>query len=82
MSTLGRARRSGTPSPATTRKIQLLVALMWSEGVSIEEIRSPKFDVSERTLLRDLQELHAIGEAAGFRITRRRGRANVDRINV
>lgn len=81
MGTLGKARRSGTPSPATTRKIQLLVALMWSEGVSIEELRS-KFDVSERTLLRDLQELHAIGEAAGFRITRRRGRANIDRINV
>ena len=72
MDTLAKARRSGIPSPATTRKIQLLVALMWSEGVLIEELRA-KFKVSERTLLRDLQELHVIGEAAGFRITRRRG---------
>jgi predicted DNA-binding transcriptional regulator YafY len=77
MEMLGKGRRSGTPSRATRRKIQFFVSLLRCRRISLGELKA-EFDVSERTLLRDLQELRAIGEATGFRISQRHGSDEVE----
>jgi predicted DNA-binding transcriptional regulator YafY len=77
MGMLGKARGSGTPSRSTRRKIQFFVSLLRRHRISLDELKA-EFGVSERTLLRDLQELRAIGEAAGFRISQRDGSDEVE----
>ncbi|HTV73646.1 MAG TPA: helix-turn-helix domain-containing protein [Candidatus Acidoferrales bacterium] len=79
MGTLGKARESGTPSPATSRKIQLLIALVRRRYISLQQLQR-EFRISERTLLRDLQELRQIGSEAGFRIGERNGSDSVQLI--
>ena len=70
MGTLGKPRGSGTPSSATHRKIRILVELVRHGRLSLRQLMTD-FAASERTLLRDLQELRHIGTAAGFRIGER-----------
>lgn len=70
MVTLGKPRGSGLPAPAMQRKVSLLVRLLRRRHVSLQQLRA-EFAVSERTLLRDLQELREIGRVDGFRIGER-----------
>lgn len=70
MSTMGKPRGSGLPAPAMRRKITLLLRLMRRRRVALGELREA-FAVSERTVLRDLQELREIGRAEGFAIGER-----------
>lgn len=70
MVTLGKPRGSGLPAPAVRRKVTLLVQLVRRRRASLQQLRD-EFAVSERTLLRDLQELREIGKVAGFRIGER-----------
>ena len=70
MSTMGKPRGPGLPAPAMRRKIALLVQLVRRRRVSLDELREA-FAVSERTVLRDLQELREIGRAEGFAIGER-----------
>ena len=67
---LGKPRKSGSPTPATARKIGILLDLVRHRSVSLKGCEQT-YGASERTLLRDLQELRNIGETAGFRITER-----------
>ena len=60
------------PSTSTNRKIRVLLELVRRRRVSLRELMAD-FAASERTLLRDLQELRHIGAAAGFRISERTG---------
>lgn len=76
MEGLGRARKPGRPSPATARKIWILAELVRSRHISLKPL-CRRFAVSERTLLRDLQELRQIGSIAGFRIGERSGSDSV-----
>ena len=80
MNTMGRARGSGIPSPATSRKVQVLIELVRRRRISLRQLRE-EFAISERTLLRDLQELRQIGKAAGFRISERKGSDGVELID-
>jgi predicted DNA-binding transcriptional regulator YafY len=52
------------------RKIGILLDLVRNRAISLKACRTT-YGASERTLLRDLQELRNIGETAGFRITDR-----------
>lgn len=70
MQTLGKPRGPGLPAPALRRKISLLLQLVRRRRVSLGELRDA-FAVSERTVLRDLQELREIGRAEGFAIGER-----------
>ncbi len=72
MSTMGKPRAPGLPAPAMRRKISMLVQLVRRRQVSLAHLRDA-FAVSERTVLRDLQELRAIGRAEGFAIGERDG---------
>lgn len=72
MSTMGKPRAPGLPAPAMRRKVSLLVRLVRRRRVSLAHLRDA-FDVSERTVLRDLQELREIGRAEGFAIGERDG---------
>lgn len=67
---LGKPRKSGSPTPATARKIGILLDLVRNRSISLRGCEAT-YGASERTVLRDLQELRNIGEAAGFRITER-----------
>lgn len=67
---LGKPRKSGSPTPATARKIGILLDLVRHRSVSLKGCEQT-YGASERTLLRDLQELRRIGEALGFRISER-----------
>jgi predicted DNA-binding transcriptional regulator YafY len=64
---LGKARKSGSPTPAVARKIGILLDLVRNRTVSLSGCQQT-YGASERTILRDLQELRAIGKVAGFRI--------------
>jgi predicted DNA-binding transcriptional regulator YafY len=70
MATLGKPRGPGLPAPAMRRKVALLVTLVRRRCVELRELRDA-FAVSERTVLRDLQELREIGRAEGFAIGER-----------
>jgi transcriptional antiterminator len=70
MATLGKPRAPGLPAPAMRRKISTLVRLVRRRQVSLRQLRDA-FAVSERTVLRDLQELREIGRAEGFTIGER-----------
>ncbi len=63
----GKGRQSGEPSGATERKIRILLELVRNKFVRLSRM-CEEYEASERTILRDLQELRAIGERAGFRI--------------
>jgi predicted DNA-binding transcriptional regulator YafY len=64
----GKARKSGEPSGATERKIRILLELIRNKFIRLGRL-SEEYGTSERSLLRDLQELRKIGERAGFRLT-------------
>ncbi|HEY1976388.1 MAG TPA: HTH domain-containing protein [Candidatus Baltobacteraceae bacterium] len=72
MSTMGKPRAPGLPAPAMRRKISVLVQLVRRRRVSLRLLRDA-FAVSERTVLRDLQELREIGKVEGFAIGERDG---------
>ncbi|HEV3154670.1 MAG TPA: WYL domain-containing protein [Candidatus Baltobacteraceae bacterium] len=63
----GKGRPSGEPSTATERKIRILLELVRNKFIRLERM-CEEYGTSERTVLRDLQELRKIGERAGFRI--------------
>jgi predicted DNA-binding transcriptional regulator YafY len=67
---IGKPRKSGDPTPATVRKIGILLDLVRNRRISLGACRRT-YGASERTLLRDLQELRQIGESAGFKISDR-----------
>ncbi len=67
---LGKPRKSGSPTPAMARKIGILLDLVRNRRISLKGCEQT-YGASERTILRDLQELRNIGETAGFRITER-----------
>jgi predicted DNA-binding transcriptional regulator YafY len=67
---IGKPRKSGDPTPATVRKIGILLDLVRNRRISLGACRRT-YGASERTLLRDLQELRQIGESAGFNISDR-----------
>lgn len=67
---LGKPRKPGSPAAATVRKIGILLDLVRNRKISLRGCEQT-YGASERTVLRDLQELRNIGETAGFRITER-----------
>ena len=67
---LGKPRKSGSPTAATARKIGILLDLVRNRRISLRGCEQT-YAASERTLLRDLQELRNIGKEAGFDITDR-----------
>lgn len=67
---MGKPRKSGKPTAATVRKIGILLDLVRNRRISLRACEHT-YSASERTLLRDLQELRNIGETAGFRISDR-----------
>ena len=67
---IGKPRRSGDPAPSTVRKIAILLDLVRNRKISLRACEST-YGASERTVLRDLQELRAIGQTAGFAISDR-----------
>lgn len=64
---MGKPRKSGEPNAAVVRKIGILLDLVRNKRISMSGCRQA-YGASERTLLRDLQELRDIGATAGFRI--------------
>jgi predicted DNA-binding transcriptional regulator YafY len=64
----GKPRASGEPSGATERKIRILLELIRNKFVRLGRL-CDEYDTSERSLLRDLQELRKIGARAGFRLS-------------
>jgi predicted DNA-binding transcriptional regulator YafY len=67
---MGKPRKSGEPNAAVVRKIGILLDLVRNKRISMRGCRQA-YGASERTLLRDLQELRDIGSTAGFRISER-----------
>jgi predicted DNA-binding transcriptional regulator YafY len=67
---MGKARKSGAPTVATVRKIGILLDLVRNRRISMRACEQT-YAISERSLLRDLQELRNIGKTAGFRISDR-----------
>ena len=64
----GKARPSGEPSGSTERKIRILLELIRNKFVRLSHL-ADEYDTSERSLLRDLQELRKIGKRAGFELS-------------
>ncbi|MGZ3507621.1 MAG: helix-turn-helix transcriptional regulator [Vulcanimicrobiaceae bacterium] len=64
----GKPRTSGEPSGATERKIRILLELIRNKHVRMSRLMND-YDMSERSLLRDFQELRKIGERAGFTLS-------------
>lgn len=67
---MGKPRKSGEPNAAVVRKVGILLDLVRNKRISMSGCRQA-YGASERTLLRDLQELRDIGATAGFRIGER-----------
>lgn len=63
----GKGRPSGEPSGATERKIRILLELVRNKFIRLSRM-CDEYGASERTILRDLQELRKIGERAGFKV--------------
>ena len=61
----GKPRRSGEPSTSTERKIRILLELIRNKYVRVSAL-CRQYDASERSMLRDFQELRKIGARAGF----------------
>lgn len=74
----GKARPSGEPSDSTERKIRILLELIRNKFVRLSRL-ADEYDTSERSLLRDLQELRKIGKRAGFELSEK---AENDRIRL
>lgn len=68
MRRFGKARPSGEPSGSTERKIRILLDLIRHNSVRLSRL-ADEYGASERSVLRDLQELRKIGERAGFTLT-------------
>jgi predicted DNA-binding transcriptional regulator YafY len=64
----GKARPSGEPSTSTERKIRILLELIRNKFVRLSRL-ADEYGTSERSLLRDLQELRKIGKRAGFELS-------------
>jgi predicted DNA-binding transcriptional regulator YafY len=64
----GKARPSGEPSGSTERKIRILLELIRNKFVRLSRL-ADEYGTSERSLLRDLQELRKIGARAGFQLS-------------
>lgn len=64
----GTPRASGEPSGATERKIRILLELIRNKFVRVGRL-CDEYGASERSLLRDLQELRKIGARAGFKLS-------------
>lgn len=64
----GKARPSGEPNRSTERKIRILLELIRNKFVQLSRLAN-EYGTSERSLLRDLQELRKIGKRAGFQLT-------------
>ncbi len=64
----GHPRPSGEPSTATERKIRILLELIRHRSVRLSTLCA-EYDASERSMLRDFQELRKIGARAGFRLS-------------
>ncbi|HKU69186.1 MAG TPA: WYL domain-containing transcriptional regulator [Candidatus Baltobacteraceae bacterium] len=64
----GKARPSGEPSGSTERKIRILLELIRNKFVRLSGL-ADEYGTSERSLLRDLQELRKIGKRAGFQLS-------------
>lgn len=64
----GKPRPSGEPSESVDRKIRILLELVRNKFVTVSRL-CEQFEMSERSLLRDFQELRRIGETAGFTLT-------------
>jgi predicted DNA-binding transcriptional regulator YafY len=67
---MGKPRASGHPAPATVRKIGILLDLVRHRAISLRACET-LYGASERTVLRDLQELRKIGKTTGFTISDR-----------
>ncbi|HEY8315208.1 MAG TPA: WYL domain-containing protein [Candidatus Baltobacteraceae bacterium] len=65
---LGKPRSSGEPSGATERKIRILLELIRNKYVRVSRLMSD-YAMSERSVLRDFQELRKIGKRAGFALS-------------
>ena len=68
---LGKARKSGSPAQQWRPEVGILLDLVRNRRVSRFSVFEHTYGASERTLLRDLQELRKIGETAGFTIGER-----------
>lgn len=64
----GKPRASGEPSGATERKIRILLELIRNKFVRLGRL-CDEYGASERSLLRDMQELRKIGARAGFQLS-------------
>src|SRR5690348_14811663 len=64
----GKARPSGEPSGSTERKIRILLELIRNKSVRMSRL-CDDYDIAERSILRDFQELRKIGERAGFTLS-------------
>lgn len=64
----GHPRPSGEPSTSTERKIRILLELIRNRSVRLSAL-SREYDMSERSMLRDFQELRKIGIRAGFKLS-------------
>ncbi len=64
----GKPRPAGEPSGATERKIRILLELVRNKFIRLSRL-CDDYGTSERSLLRDLQELRKIGQRAGFRLS-------------
>jgi predicted DNA-binding transcriptional regulator YafY len=78
MRRFGKARPSGEPSGSTERKIRILLELIRHNSVRLSRL-ADEYGASERSLLRDLQELRKIGERAGFTLSEK---AENDRVRL
>ena len=74
----GKARPSGEPSGSTERKIRILLELVRNKFVRLSRLAG-EYGASERSLLRDLQELRKIGKRAGFELSEK---AEHDRVRL
>jgi predicted DNA-binding transcriptional regulator YafY len=64
----GKARPSGEPSSSTERKIRILLELIRNKSVRMSEL-CDDYGASERSMVRDFQELRKIGARAGFKLS-------------
>lgn len=61
-------RNPEDPAGALIRKVSLLVELLRNKRISLS-VAAHNFDVSQRSIERDVKHLRNIGEAAGFRLS-------------
>ncbi len=64
----GTPRPAGEPSGSTERKVRILLEIIRNRSVRVSRIRED-YDMSERSVLRDFQELRKIGKRAGFTLS-------------